>query len=53
MGCIYNEFGTGKCQLFDEDEGIERAGCDDEGFCICDDDPDPSYLCEDYKSDSE
>ena len=31
---------------------IEMGGCDDEGFCICSDDPDPNVLCDTYESDN-
>ena len=45
MGCIYHDF-KGKCTLSDEmDNGSEN------GYCVCDDDPDPSYSCGDYESD--
>ena len=46
MGCTYNNF-KGECSLFDE--GTDRPGYDDKGFCICDEDPDPAYLCGDYE----
>jgi len=48
MGCIYNGF-DGKCQMFDPN--FENHGCDENGTCICEDDPDPSYLCGSYESD--
>jgi hypothetical protein len=47
MGCIYSNV-DGECQM--HDEGIENPGCEG-GFCICEEDPDPSYLCEMYESD--
>ena len=51
MGCIYEEnFGEGKCSMWDED--IEMNGCDEDGVCICSDDPDPSVMCEMYESDN-
>lgn len=56
MGCIYNNF-SGRCTLSDyeedEDKKIEvpvAMGYDDEGYCIVDEDPDPSYSCESYES---
>lgn len=50
MGCQQNSF-DGKCQVWDE--GVENPGCDENGNCVCDCDPDPSYLCGDYQSDWE
>ena len=50
MGCIYSNF-EGECSMWDKDHPIDNMGCDDEGFCICGDDPDPSYTCETYESD--
>lgn len=47
--CIHNKHG--KCQIFDE--ASENPGCDGLGNCICDDDEDPGYTCEDYKGDDE
>lgn len=48
MGCLQNSF-EGRCNMFDPD--IEMPGCSEEGYCICDTDPDPSILCEQYQSD--
>ena len=48
MGCIYSEYRTGLCQLYDGT--IEMNGCDENGICICEDDDDPTQLCEDYQS---
>ena len=48
MGCIYQDLMNSKCSLFNDD--IERPGCDEEGNCVCSDDEDPSYSCEDYQS---
>jgi hypothetical protein len=55
MGCIYqvNAFcgdDAGKCNMWSKD--IEMNGCDDEGFCICSEDPDPNVLCDTYESDN-
>ena len=51
MSCVYIEFG-GKCNLFDEDDLENKPpGCDDEGYCTCDDDPYPDATCENYESD--
>ena len=50
MGCIYEETsGEYKCTIWDA--GIEIQGCDEEGHCICSDDPDPSVMCDSYESD--
>ena len=50
MGCQYSD-SDGICSLYDPE--IENIACDDKGHCICEDDPNPSYLCEEYKSDEE
>lgn len=46
MTCIYNDF-NGFCELYDPD--IEYLGHDDQGICICDDDPDSLESCENYE----
>lgn len=55
MGCIYETHGfdtdAGTCTLWDADDGIEVAGCGDDGICVVSDDPDPSYSCDCYESD--
>jgi hypothetical protein len=43
MGCIYEDNGTGECQM--EKEGLEN------NLCVYSDDPDPSYGCDMYESD--
>lgn len=48
MGCLYCDF-DGKCQFF-EDKDNKPQGCNDDGVCLVDDDPDPSYGCESYES---
>ena len=45
MGCRFSDF-NGKCQFFGDD--IERP-TDEEGNCICEDDPNPEDSCEDYQ----
>lgn len=46
INCIYSTF-NGECILYD---GLfEMLGCDEEGFCICEEDPDPTILCEDFE----
>ena len=47
MSCMYCDI-NGKCEMFDE--SIERNGVDESGYCVCEDDPDPSVTCEDYES---
>ena len=47
MSCIYNGF-DGKCELFDS--GFQNFGCDENGICVCDEDPDPSYTCESFEN---
>ena len=44
MGCIYSDF-EGKCQF----SPIEQ-GTDEKGFCIVEEDPNPSDSCESYES---
>lgn len=51
MGCIYCSNMDGKCELFDPEHPIDVFGCDEEGNCVVEDDPDPSVSCENYKSD--
>ena len=47
MSCRYQDI-DGKCQLFDG--SIEMPGVNEEtGICTCRDDPDPTYLCEDWQ----
>ena len=43
---------NGKCTLWDaEDIMFEHVmeACDENGYCLVDDDEDPSMLCEDYE----
>lgn len=47
MSCIYSDF-DGKCTIWGPE--IDGWGCNDEGYCICEDDPYPSYTCENYES---
>lgn len=46
MSCKFSDQ-DGKCQLFDG--SIEMNGVDENGICICEDDEDPTYVCEDYQ----
>ena len=48
MECMYSDF-DGVCQLFDKDFPIEGYGCDNEGNCICEHDPEPSLMCGNYE----
>lgn len=50
MGCMFNNY-KGICDLYDGN--IEMNGVDENGHCICDEDPDPTILCEDYVNDDE
>ena len=55
MGCIYenNSFGedAGRCTLCDESDFDSGPAGQENGICICTDDPDPSYTCDSYESD--
>lgn len=44
MRCIYLNF-SGECTLWEEGNDDECMGCDSEGFCMVEDDPDPSRNC--------
>ena len=46
MSCKFQSWEDGKCEIFDAE--IEMNGCDEDGICICSDDPDPSVMCEDW-----
>lgn len=48
MSCIFSDI-DGTCTLYDPE--IENPGWDDNGYCICEDDPNPRELCEEYKPD--
>ena len=58
MGCLYNlDWDTDMCQMVDRDEndkpiGNMPGGCDEKGYCICDSDEDPNYMCESYETDN-
>ena len=49
MGCNYSNF-DGDCELYDEDIN-DGLGCDEDGCCICEDDPNPEVTCGNYESD--
>ena len=46
MGCQFSDYYTGKCQLYD---GTIEMPVDEDGVCLCEEDEDPSILCEDYR----
>jgi len=46
MGCRYSDFETGKCARFDPE--VDQNGCDENGFCICEEDDCPLGVCEDF-----
>jgi hypothetical protein len=50
MSCRYSDF-EGKCTTCDPGSCIEYPGIDEEGNCMCEDDPDPSEICEYYEDD--
>lgn len=50
MGCIYCDF-HGKCSMHDPEYAIDGLGCDDDGNCNCESDPDPGYSCDTYETD--
>lgn len=50
MSCKFSDF-DGKCTIFDPE--IECMGVSDEGHCICQDDEDPGYSCENYENNEE
>ncbi len=47
MSCRYNDF-EGTCTLWEDD--VEMPGCNTAGICTCDDDEDPSVMCESYEN---
>lgn len=38
---------AGKCQLWDE--SVEMNGCSNDGYCNCEDDPNPWDSCESFE----
>lgn len=53
MGCKHSDI-NGLCQMFDEDDVEGRPeGCEDDGFCLVEDDPSPEDSCESYESEDE
>ncbi len=58
MSCIYSD-NEGHCTMWDEnqDAGSTYEDCemgwDGDGFCVCEDDPDPHYSCAQYEGHDE
>ena len=53
MGCKHSNFG-GICNMWDEDDTADApAGCDDDGACLVDEDPNPEDSCDSYESEDE
>jgi len=48
MGCVYCGLGNGICDLWDEDSSLNPEGTDEKGYCIAEDDEDPSW-CQSYE----
>ena len=57
MNCIYSDW-HGKCSLFDKTENysfdkdglcIDGYGFDNKGYCYAEEDPDPSYSCNNFE----
>ena len=56
MGCLYEDRMEGYCTLTLNDDGEFTFDCEDlqgseDGYCVCSDDPYPSYICDSYESD--
>lgn len=49
MGCIYSDT-DGTCTI--HTQGVDNPGCDENGYCICEDDPNPQESCDNYEPDS-
>lgn len=47
MGCIYSQFEDGKCEIWSKD--VYSSGCDKNGVCVVEDDPNPEDSCEDFE----
>ena len=50
MSCLYSDQ-EGQCTLYSSSTSSTHLelGCDLDGYCICEDDPDPEYTCEHYE----
>lgn len=49
MTCVYLESCGDKCTLFDENDKRGPLGCDEEGGCCVQGDPDPNFGCDSYE----
>jgi hypothetical protein len=47
MACKWSDF-DGICSNFDNDID-EDLCCDEDGYCLCEEDPEPSETCETYE----
>jgi hypothetical protein len=52
MTCIYSDL-DGKCGMWSEDIDDGLLGTNAEGYCVCEEDPDPLETCESYESGDE
>mgnify|MGYP006865015742 CR=1 FL=1 len=50
MGCVYSNW-EGECSMFEEGTLCHPTGCDKDGDCWCEENPDPSYSCDSYEFD--
>ena len=46
MPCMFSNF-DGVCDLFDPDIDDDLC-CDEDGYCLCEEDPNPEETCESY-----
>lgn len=51
MGCIYSNLRDGSCSFWEEGSSLNPEGSDAEGFCIAEEDEDPSW-CQSFESDA-
>jgi len=49
MTCIYSDL-DGKCGMWINDSDGDLLGTDSEGYCVCEEDPDPLETCDSYES---
>ena len=47
--CIYSSW-QGLCSMFCEDKVDDGLGCDKQGLCWAEEDPDPNYGCHTFES---
>lgn len=48
MSCVYCGLGNGVCDFWEEGSSLNPEGTDEEGYCIAEDDEDPSW-CQSYE----